>query len=252
MNNNEYILHHLAHLEVGRGSFWTIHLDSLLVSLLTAGLLLIGMNSVLRKPKLQPSFWQNLWEFVFCSIYKEVKEAAPKHVDVIGPLAFSLFLSILAMNLMDLLPVDLALITSHFLGVETPFKIVPTADINITVGLALSSFIIIHYYAVKKNGIGCFIKTVLTHPFGGALFPVNILLRIIEEFSRIISLSMRLFGNMFAGELIFILLAALPPLFVEVPAVIAWSSFHIFIVILQAFIFTMLTVVNFSLALEHD
>jgi F-type H+-transporting ATPase subunit a len=149
---------------------------------------------------------------------------------------------------MDLLPVDLLPRIMGLFGVHN-FKTVPTADLSMTFAMSLSVFFLIIYYNIKIKGFGL-LKELFTQPFGKWLFPLNILFRIIEELTRPISLSLRLFGNMFAGELIFILIAALLPWWIQwIPGGI-WAIFHILIITIQAFIFMMLTIIYLSMAHE--
>jgi F-type H+-transporting ATPase subunit a len=136
------------------------------------------------------------------------------------------------------------------IGSQENFKVVPTADLNVTLALATLCLLIIQGTVIKKHGLWHYLQGWLAQPLGLAAFPLNILLRIVEECSRVFSLAMRLYGNMFAGEIIFALLA-LGPDWVRAPGIFGWCVFHILIVYLQAFIFMMLTVIGFSLALDH-
>jgi F-type H+-transporting ATPase subunit a len=151
------------------------------------------------------------------------------------------------MNVMDLLPIDLLPRILEFFGVKH-FKSVPTADPNMAFAMSLSVFGLIIFYNVRMKGWGL-VKEVLTQPFGAYLFPLNVAFRLIEEFVKPLSLALRLFGNMFAGELVFILIALLPWWAQWVPGGI-WSIFHILIITIQAFIFMMLTIVYLSMAHE--
>lgn len=151
------------------------------------------------------------------------------------------------MNFMDLLPVDLLPMIFSWFGVPY-LRVVPTTDPNLTIALAVSVFILILYYSIKVKKIG-FAKEILCSPFGPALFPINAIFRIIEELAKPISLSLRLFGNLYAGELIFILIALLP-WWIQWTLGGMWALFHILVITLQAFIFMMLTIVYLSMAHE--
>jgi F-type H+-transporting ATPase subunit a len=194
----------------------------------------------------------------------------------IAPLAVTIFSLVFMMNFMDMLPVDLLpTLWSKIYGAaggnphEAYLRVVPTADLNVTLGTALGVFLLIQYFGIKHKGIGLFTKEAFTAPFhasgpvGTVLFaPVNFLLRLIEEAVRPISLSLRLFGNMYAGELIFILIAVMTlnasmaalSTYVMIPvqfiAGFVWTAFHVLVITLQAFIFMMLTVVYLSMAAE--
>ena len=152
------------------------------------------------------------------------------------------------MNLMDLIPVGAIPRLASTAGVEY-FKAVPTADPNLTFALAISVFVLLIWYNIKAKGIKL-LAEICSRPFGWWLLPVNIFFRLIEEFTKPISLALRLFGNLFAGELVFILIAALIPWYFQWFPGILWSIFHILIIVVQSFIFMMLTIVYLSLAQE--
>ena len=251
MQAQEYVLHHFEHFQVGDGSFWTINLDSILMTVFLGALLLTPMMLVIRTAKIRPGLWQNIFELAFEFVLKEVKAIVPHYYDKVGPLALSLFLMIFSMNAMDLLPVDTGYLIAKLLGLHSEFKIVPTTDLNVTLALGLFTFFWINVTLWNKGGALNFLKGLVSHPFGPKLFIANIFFRVVEEVSRVFSLGMRLYGNMFAGEIIFILLA-MAPLYISIPSVLLWALFHILIIFLQAFIFMMLVVINFSLALDHD
>jgi F-type H+-transporting ATPase subunit a len=251
----EYIEHHLNHLTLdlssftlGGKGFWSINLDTLAVSIATA-LIIIGLLRYIavRMQAGVPSKLQNFVEIIFEFVQRSVKESYHGKSKLIAPLALTVFLWIFVMNVMDLLPVDLLPATLGFFGVPH-FKSVPTADPNMTFALSLTVFILIIFYNVTVKGwrLG---KEMLVAPFGAWLFPLNILFRLLEECVKPFSLALRLFGNMFAGELIFILIAVLPWWSQWMPGSI-WAIFHILIISIQAFIFMMLTIVYLSMA--HD
>lgn len=253
--SGNYIEHHLQHLKLnlhtmtlGDGGFWTLNIDTMAVGLVTA-LLIAG---VLRYVAVRittgvPSGLQNVVEMAVDWVQNTVHETYHGKSQLIAPLSLTIFLWIFVMNTLDLLPVDFfPSIFSQF-GVEH-FKSVPTADPNATFAMSISVFFLIIFYnfTVKGWSLG---KEILTKPFGPYLFPLNILFRFIEEAVKPFSLALRLFGNMFAGELIFVLIAMLPWWAQWMPGGI-WAIFHILIITLQAYIFMMLTIVYLSMA--HD
>jgi len=256
MTSTEYIQHHLVHLQlnlhnfsVSNGGFWTLNLDTLAVSIALGLLFIVPFYFVARKVQAGvPSGFQNFVETAVAFVDDTVKETFHGKNPLIGPLAITIFIWVFLMNFMDLIPVDLLPRSLGLFGVEH-FKSVPTADLSTTFALSLSVFILIIYYNIKIKGFSL-IKEMLTQPFGAWLFPVNVLFRLIEECTKPISLSLRLFGNMFAGELIFILIAALLPWYFQgIPGGI-WAIFHILIISIQAFIFMMLTIIYLSMAHE--
>lgn len=253
--SGSYIEHHLEHLQLnlntmtlGNGGFWTLNLDTFVIGLMTA--LLIG--GVLRYVAVHiqagvPGRLQSFVEVAVDFVARSVSETYHGKSLLIAPLALTLLLWIFFMNAMDLLPVDLIPLFLDMFGVEH-FKIVPTADPNMTFAMSISIFFLILFYnfTVKGWHLG---KEILTQPFGPYLFPLNILFRLIEELVRPFSLALRLFGNMFAGELIFVIIAMLPWWSQWLPGGI-WAIFHILIISIQAFIFMMLTIAYLSMAHE--
>ncbi len=250
-----YIEHHLTHLQlnlnnftIGNGGFWTLNLDTFIVGLITA-LLIAGVTryvAVNMKVGV-PGTLQNVVEAAIGFVDRSVRDTYHGKSQLIAPLALVLFLWIFLMNTLDLLPVDFIPSLMRVAGVEH-FKIVPTADPNMTFSMSITVFFLILFYnfTVKGWHLG---KEVLTKPFGPWLFPVNVFFRLLEEVVKPFSLALRLFGNMFAGELIFVLIAMLPWWSQWLPGGI-WAIFHILIITVQAFIFMMLTIVYLSMA--HD
>ena len=173
-------------------------------------------------------------------------EPIPAYISI-PSIALTIFLWIFSMNLMDLLPVDLVPRLLHPFGIDH-FKVVPSADPNATFAMSLTVFALIIFFNIKAKKHRLF-KELLTFPFGPYLFPINIAFRIVEECVKPLTLSLRLFGNMFAGELIFILIAILP-WWAQWPPGGIWAVFHILVITLQAFLFMMLTVIYLSMA--HD
>jgi len=247
-NATEYIQHHLTNLTVGEG-FWSFHLDTFIISLCLGLLFLILFRLVARKATSGvPSGLQNFVEIMVEFVDTQVKDCFHGQDKLIAPLALTIFMWVFLMNFMDLLPVDLLPLIAKWFGVDY-LRVVPTTDLNLTFGMSLSVFFIVLFYGFKIKGVGGMTKEFLTHPFGPALFPVNFILKLVEELARPISLSLRLFGNLYAGELIFILIALLP-WWIQWSLGGVWAIFHILVITLQAFIFMMLTIVYISLV--HD
>jgi len=171
---------------------------------------------------------------------------------MIAPLALTIFCWIFLMNLMDLVPVDILPLLAQLISGDPHlyFKVVPTTDPNITFGLSLSVFLLIIFYSIKVKGIGGFVGELAFHPFGKWMIPFNLLLELVSLFAKPVSLALRLFGNLYAGELIFMLIALLG--YYQLPLHFVWAVFHILIVILQAFIFMMLTIVYLGMAHEES
>jgi len=242
-----YIEHHLQNWQTSGAGF---NLDTLSVSILAGVLFLAFFYCVARKAHSGvPGGLQNFVEWVVESVDNMVKESFHVKSALIGPLSLTIFVWVFLMSFMDLIPVDLLPRAMGAVGVSD-FRAVPTADLNQTFALSLSVFILIIFYSIKMKGWRGYAKEILTHPFGPWLFPINILFRIIEDFSKPFSLAFRLFGNLFAGELIFILIAALLPWWFQwLPGGI-WAIFHILIITLQAFIFMILTIIYLSMAAE--
>lgn len=258
MKSAEYIAHHLGHWQLnlntmaltsGQKNFWTLNLDTLGLSIVLGVLFLWLFRRVaVKMEEGTPKGLQNSVEMLVEFVDKLVKETFHGTSNLIAPLALSLFVWIFLMNFMDLVPVDLLPTILSLFHVEH-FRSVPSADPNITFGLSIPVFLLIIFYNFKIKGFTGVAKEFMTKPFSIYLFPVNIIFKLIEELVKPLSLSLRLFGNLFAGELIFILIAVLPWWTQFVPGSL-WSIFHILIVTLQAFIFVMLTIVYLSMAHE--
>ncbi len=263
----QYIHHHLSYWTVGHG-FWTLDVDTLLFSIGLGSLLLLVMYiSVRRATSGVPGRWQSFVEYVLVWIHDNVKQVFMFDNPVIAPLAITIFLWIWVMNFMDIVPVDLLPRLAQFIGVhafnadpERVFlKVVPTNDMNMTFGLSLGVFLLTLYYSFTKKGFIGFGKEFVTHPFEGPNLPVkivlvlpNMLMNTVETVSKPLSLSLRLFGNLFAGEILFILIAMLPALW-GWPLTLLWMLFHLLIITIQAFVFMMLTVVYLGMAhTVHD
>lgn len=250
LTTTEYIQHHLTNLHAGEG-FWSLHLDTLFVSL-AIGLIVFGtMWLATRKATAGvPGRLQNFIEMVVGMVDAQVKDTFHGKNDLIAPLALTIFVWIFAMNAMDVIPVDLLPLVASWMGVSH-LKIVPSTDLNATFAMSISVFFLIYFYSFKVKGFVGFGKEVLFSPFGKfpLLIPVNILFRIVEDIAKPISLALRLFGNMYAGEMVFILIALLP-WYLQWMLGAPWAIFHLLIITLQAFVFMMLTIVYLSMAHE--
>jgi len=249
-NPVEYIEHHLTNLQVGHG-FWSIHLDTLIFSwLLGAVLVLISWRVGRKLSPDAPSGLQNLLEAILEFVDNQIKSTFPGYSPLIGPLAFTVFTWVFLMNAMDLLPIDLLPKVASLLGIPH-LRVVPTTDPYTTLGMALTVFALTIYYNFRVRGPLNYLKSFLVHPFGIWLFPINIVMTVIEELAKPLSLGLRLFGNMFAGELVFMLIALLPWWAQWLPGG-AWSIFHILVITLQSFIFMVLTIMYLAMAHTND
>ncbi|MDY7116147.1 F0F1 ATP synthase subunit A [Halomonas sp. SSL-5] len=263
-----YIQHHLQNLTFGHHpengwslahsgaeasemGFWAIHLDTMGWSI-AMGVLFIWLFRKAGKMATTgvPGPLQNVVEMIIEFVELTVRGAFHGRNPVIAPLALTLFVWIFLMNLLKLIPVDYAPELFARLGIEY-MKIVPTTDPNATLGMAIGVFALIIYYSIKVKGAGGFAKELSLTPFNHwSLIPFNLVMEIIGLLVKPLSLGLRLFGNMFAGEVIFILIALLP-FWVMWTLNVPWAIFHILIITLQAFIFTVLSVVYLSQAHEH-
>lgn len=252
----EYIQHHLHQLAFNvhdltlhPHGFWTFHLDTLGVSIVLGAIFLTLFRLAARKATSGvPGRLQNFLEILVEFVQGLVKESYHGKSQLIAPLALTIFVWVFLMNFMDLLPVDLLPRIAMAFGLPY-FRAVPTADVNMTFALSITVFLLIIFYNFKIKGPHGFLKEALTAPFGPWLFPLNFAFRLIEECVKPISLALRLFGNLFAGELIFILIA-LMPWWIQWTVGGVWAIFHILIIAIQAFIFMMLTIVYISMAHE--
>jgi F-type H+-transporting ATPase subunit a len=255
-----YIGHHLSFnaQQMGEGGFWTLHIDTLIMSVIL-GLLVMGLVWWVARSATSgvPTKGQAFVELVFGFIDDQVKNIfhGDRH-SFIAPTALTVFLWVFAMNAMDFLPIDIFAMITHALGFEH-WRAVPTSDVNTTFALALAVWILMIFFAIKVKGFGGWIHELFFAPFGTKIWvlPLNFLFNLIEYVSKPLSHSLRLFGNMYAGEVIFLLLGmwAATGLTGAIGAAIlgaGWSIFHILIVALQAFIFMMLTVVYLAMAHE--
>lgn len=263
-SSTEYIGHHLEHLRVGEG-FWTLHLDTLLMS---TSLGLIGMFLFWRVARRAtagvPGRGQAMIEMIVEFVDGQVKELIHGDRRFVAPLALTIFVWVFLMNSMDFLPLDLPGIVAGWFGAHY-FRVVPTADVNATFAMSLTVLLLILVYSFKSKGVGGYVHELFTAPFGSnpVLWIPNFALNLVELLAKPVSLAMRLFGNMYAGELVFMLIALLGASWAgftlgsslsflgQLVAGSVWAIFHILIVTLQAFIFMVLTVVYIAGAQEH-
>ena len=269
----EYITHHLSFLTFGKidGSwtfahtpeeaaemgFWAINVDTFGWSLLLGAGFLWFLYRVGRTASVEnPSGAQNFVEAVVEFVDSRVSETFKYKNELIGPLCLTLLFWILLMNTMDLVPVDLltsfgfekfASVVFHF--EHAPFKIVPTTDPNITMGMSTLVFFMIIYYSIKNKGLGGFLGELAFHPFGKWMLPFNLIIEVPTLIAKPVSLGLRLFGNLYAGELLFLLIASMMGLW-QLPAHFVWAAFHLLVIPLQAFVFMMLTIVYLNAAHE--
>ena len=266
-----YIKHHLTHLTVdtGRGVFWTVHIDSIIFTLLISLVFIFVLSLVARRATNGvPGKLQTAVELLVEFVDDMVKDTFHGKNKFIAPLAITIFCIVFLENFMDILPVDALPAAAKLFGVEH-LRTVATADLNTTVGMALGVFLLIQWVGITHKGFGVFAGEWFTAPFHAhstalkiLLAPINFAFRVIEEVVRPLSLSMRLFGNMYAGELIFLLIAcftlgaALNQLstyflgLAQFGAGVIWTAFHYLIITLQAFIFGVLTIVYVGIAAE--
>ena len=257
LTGSQYIIHHLTNWSVGEG-FWTWHVDTLIWSIgLGLVFLTVFRRAAVRADAGVPGKFQCFIEMIVEFVDNTVKGSFHGKNALIAPLALTIFVWVLLMNLMDLVPVDFIpylaqLIGEHVFGVDPHhvyMKVVPTTDLNMTFALSIGVFVLMVYYSIKIKGLGGFLKELTMQPFNHPLFiPVNFILEVVTLLAKPLSLALRLFGNLYAGELIFILIA-LTGLF-QLPMHFVWAVFHLLVIPLQAFIFMMLTIVYLSMAHE--
>ncbi len=268
LTSGDYILHHLQHLQAGKG-FWTFNIDSIFYATVLGALGCFVMWLVAKRVTSGvPGRLQAAVEFLVEMVDTQAKGIVhnAESRKMVAPLALTVFVWVFLMNLMDMLPVDLLPAAWHVVGPSVGMKdymrVVPTADLSVTMALSITVLLICIYYNVKIKGAGGWLHELLSAPFGAAwyLAPFNFAMQMIEFVAKTVSHGMRLFGNMFAGELIFMLIAlmggafftsvGLPLALGHVIAGTAWTIFHILIIVLQAFVFMMLTLVYIGQA--HD
>jgi F-type H+-transporting ATPase subunit a len=262
-----YIQHHLSFFAhpVGEGDFWTLHIDSL-VTAVVLGVVGLGFiwwvvrGATAGVPGKRQAFVELLFEFV-----DEQAKGIFHHGDrhkFVAPAALTVFVWVVLMNAMDFLPADWVALGTDVIS-EHGFRVVPTADVNTTFALSLSVWMMMILFAISAKGVGGFLHELFFSPFGAKplwaaplLMAFNLLFNLVEYISKPLSHSLRLFGNMYAGELIFLLLWLLAAAGIGWAGLafvlgLGWAIFHILIVLLQAYIFMMLTIVYIAMAHEH-
>jgi len=278
LTSGEYIKHHLQNMTFGNHptegwimahtpeqakemGFWAFHVDSLGWSFGLAMLFFFAFRSVAKNATTGvPTGFQNFAEMVIDFINTSVRGSFSAKNDLVAPLALTVFAWVFLMNLMDLLPVDWLPMLAQQIGAafgadphHVYFKVVPTTDPNVTFGMALGVFWLMLYYSIKIKGVGGFLGELAFQPFGKPGIVVNLILEVVSLISKPISLALRLFGNMYAGETIFILIAIMYSGGLAIGAFggllqLGWAIFHILIITLQAFIFMTLTIVYMDMA----
>ena len=267
-----YILHHLTNLKLDLHTwridpeatgFWVINLDSIVFSLALALIFVVMFRVAARKATSGvPGGWQSFIELCVQSVDSQVRDAYHHGAKFVAPMALAVGFWVFFMNFMDMLPVDLLPTIAGKVGVDH-LRTVPSTDPNIALGLSLTVFLIAFGYSFAAKGFKGVASEFLFHPFGKWMLPVNFLLKCVEELAKPISLGLRLFGNMYAGEMIFILLASFTlnyafgsfgnnlGFLAQVLLATGWTIFHILIISLQAYIFMTLTVVYMAMAADH-
>ncbi|MGV3590692.1 MAG: F0F1 ATP synthase subunit A [Gammaproteobacteria bacterium] len=270
----EYINHHLGLLTFGKHpegyehagewgfahsqdeaadmGFWSINVDTMGMSLVTGLIFLVLFKSVSTKMTTGvPGGLQNLVEILVEFVQNSVKSTFYAKNDFIAPVALTIFCWVFLMNLLDLVPVDIIPLAAQTAAGDSHlfFKAVPTTDVNITLGLSLSVFLMILYYSVKVKGLGGFVGELAFQPFGKWALPLNLVMELPAFLAKPVSLALRLFGNLFAGEVIFLIIALLGywQAFLHIP----WAIFHLLVVPLQAYLFMVLTIVYLNQAHQH-
>ncbi len=283
LTSAEYITHHLTHLTYGKDpvtgnwqlahnaaeskamGFAAFNLDSLGWSIALGLVFCVAFGLLARRATAGvPGGFQAFVEMIIEFVDTSVRDTFHGTSKLIAPLALTIFVWIFLMNFMDLIPVDFIPRAAQWIGAtffgadphHVFFKVVPTTDPNITMGMALTVFALNIFYAIKVKGVGGFVGELTMQPFQAknkliqaVLMPINFVLEMIVFIARPVSLALRLFGNMYAGELIFILICLLP-FWLQWSLSVPWAIFHILIITLQAFIFMMLTIVYLAMAVE--
>ena len=290
ITSSEYIKHHLTNLTYGKlpdgtwgfahsgdeaaqMGFWAVNVDPMGWSLVLGIVFFLLFRSVAKKATSDvPSGFQNGIEAVVEFVDNSVKGMFPYKSAVVGPLALTILVWVFFMNAMDLIAIDLLPKTAELFGVHVLgadphsvfFKVVPSTDPNITLGMAATVFLLILFFSIREKGILGFAKELTLHPFSSSnfivqtlLIPVNLVLELSNLIAKPISLGLRLFGNLYAGEVIFILIAIMIGVNLVLGVFgmslqIVWALFHILIIALQAFIFMVLTIVYMSMAFQTD
>ncbi|MDH5472094.1 MAG: F0F1 ATP synthase subunit A [Gammaproteobacteria bacterium] len=278
LTSGQYIKHHLQNMTYGNHpdhgwifahtpeeakemGFWAFHVDSLGWSIALALIFFFAFRKVAKNATTGvPSGFQNFVEMIVEFVNSSVRGSFSGRNDIVAPLALTIFAWVFLMNLMDLVPVDWLPMLAQQIGAafgadphHVYFKVVPSTDPNVTFGMALGVFWLMLYYSIKIKGVSGFFGELAFQPFGKVGMPANLVLEGVSLISKPVSLALRLFGNMYAGETIFILIALMfsagwaVGLFGGVLQ-LGWAIFHILIITLQAFIFMTLTIVYLDMA----
>jgi F-type H+-transporting ATPase subunit a len=257
---SEYIQHHLTFLQkpVGEGTFWMVNVDTVVTSLILGFVGLGFLWLVTRKATSGvPSKTQAFVELAVGFVNDQVKSIYHGQSLWVAPIALTVFFWVVLMNAMDFLPVDIMAMIYGWVGIHN-WRSVPTADVNTTFALALSVFALMIIYGIRSKGVGGWTKELFVAPFGNhfLLWPFNFLFQLVEFISKPLSHSLRLYGNIYAGEIIFLLLgmwaaSGLVGTVFSGVLNLGWAIFHILIVLLQAYIFMMLTIVYLAMGEEH-
>ena len=250
-----YIQHHLKNLthSVGEGSFWTLNVDTFVTALLMGLLMVVLFWLATRKATAGvPGKWQAFVEICLEFVDRQARDTYHGTSKLVTPIAITLFFWILLMNLIKMVPADFIAKPLEWVGIHY-WKPVPTADVNATLGMSISVFFLMLFFGLRAKGVGHFTLEFLTQPFGKWMLPFNLILNIVEWVSKPISLAMRLFGNMFGGEIVFLLIWVLggdgiAGMFAGAAFGFGWMIFHLLVIPLQAFIFMMLAIVYLSLS----
>lgn len=281
ITSSEYIRHHLQNLTCGihdgifscahsieeakQMGFFALNLDTILMSFLLGSVFLFVFAYAARHASAGvPSGLVNFVEWILEFVESSVQGSFSFKNSLVAPLALTVFIWIFLMNLMDLVPVDFvaSFVIAH-INPEMHFKIVPTTDPNATFGMSIAVFFLVLFYSIKMKGLGGFIGELTLQPFGKFGLPANLFLEVVNLIAKPISLSLRLFGNMYAGEMIFILIALMGGSWAgltignttlfgsQILLSLIWAIFHILIITLQAFIFMTLTIVYMDMAYQE-
>jgi F-type H+-transporting ATPase subunit a len=277
---SEYVQHHLTHNKVAltdAGSFWHVHMDSLFMSVgLGIFAMLVFWLAARKATSGVPGKFQAFIEILVEFVDNQVKDVFHGSRKIVAPIALTIFVWVFLMNAMDFIPLEAIGAVTQLAGHDPHhvyWRLVPTADINITLAMSSTVFLLMIGFALSAKGVGGFGHELIAAPFGDKviLWPVNLAMNIVEYVSKVASLALRLFGNMYAGELVFMLIALLAGAgahfllgdgmlikaggaLAYVGAILAgagWAIFHVLIVLLQAFIFMILTTVYLSMSVEH-
>ena len=267
-NVGEYITHHLTNLTLNlktwtvdsSGGFWSLHLDTMFYSLILGFIFFFVFKGVaIRMTSGVPSKMQTFVEVMYNFVSTQVKETFGREQKFVCALALTIFIWVFLMNLMDLVPVDVLPGLGSLIGIGY-MRAVPTTDPNLTFAMSISVFILTFVFMFKNQGVLGVIKHFTCHPFPWFLMPINLILTVVEDLAKPLSLSLRLFGNLYAGELIFVLIAALIgashvnslgyiwSVGLGFIANFIWAVFHLLVITLQAYIFMVLTIVYLSMA----